>query len=98
MHSYRTDTFIIALRIVFFVVLVVLAMIGPVWLALGIAILAVFAFKNFLELIALGIVCDLLYAPGLSKEIAVFSGTYTIVVLIVYGSIAFLKKRLSWYN
>lgn len=98
MHGYRRDIFSIVLRIMVLIVLVVVAMIGPVWLALGLAAVLAFLFKSFVELIVVGIVCDLLYAPGLSKELVVFSALYTVFAVAAYGSIAFLKKRLSWYN
>lgn len=67
----------------------------PWWLSVGVAIAASFWFHRYYELIAVGLLIDLLYGQG-SGHFFPFMVTAGTVVL--YGVIAFLKTKLRGYE
>lgn len=67
----------------------------PWWLSLAVAVGASFWFFRYYELIAVGLLIDLLYGQGATYFFPFIVTTGTIVL---YITIAFLKTKLRWYE
>lgn len=80
---------------VFADIVFVLALLFAPWqVILALAVFGTFFFPRFIEVIIIGIVFDLLYAPS-GIEPAVFWGTISGIIL--YGSIEYAKTHLRGY-
>jgi hypothetical protein len=68
--------------------------VAPLWLVAIGAIVCLFLFENFYEIIILGIIMDGLY--GLSVRFSVIPAIYTVFATVLFIMRNFLKKHLSF--
>jgi len=76
------------------VVLLIGSFVAPLWLVLPAAIVCMFVFENFYEIIVLGIIIDALY--GLPSRFFPFPIIYTISISVLFVARIFLKKHLRF--
>lgn len=85
------------LRILFDVGLFVGVFFVPWWLVFGIAIMLVFLFDYFIEVILLASILDILFSP-FPHMFSTQSFLFTLIATGVYLVSPFLKKMLRFYN
>jgi hypothetical protein len=81
-----------AKRIIFSIVLIILAFVAPWWIGFILALAGLFYFKGLYEVIAVGIILDSLY--GASFSIFGFNFVFTAFFLIAFYIISTFKKNL----
>ena len=71
---------------------------APWWLTLVLAVLTVFVFDNFYEIIFLGFCFDLLYGPGRQSTGLLLNLAGLLSATLIFLCVALAKTRLIVYN
>jgi len=91
MEHSKVDKRQTSIRVAADVALFISIFIAPFWLTAILAVLAVFFFARFYEIIFLGVLIDALYLPDFSRLIIV---PMTLSASAVYFAISLIKPRL----
>ncbi len=90
----QTNTRLLVKRLVVDIILFLGTFVAPLWLLILLAILCLFVFENFYEIIIIGIIIDSLY--GLPTEFLPIPIIYTLSTSLLFIARAFLKKHLKF--
>ncbi len=69
----------------------------PWWLVAAMAIIFLFVFNDFIEIIVLGGLIDIIFSPT-SQTLSFSSFIFTLSAAVLYFICPFLKRRLRFYN
>ena len=88
---------VMRLRIATDIFLVLMMFMAPWWITMLLAVVGLFVFRNFFEIIIIGIMLDSLYNASVARYYNVqFLMTYMAIVLFVATS--FIKPRLRYFE
>lgn len=82
-------------RILLDTILMLGAFIAPPWLTLVVALIGLFSFENFYEILAVGFIVDGLY--GIKTPVMFIPVFYTIISGCMFVAVIFLRKHLRFY-